>query len=326
MNFTSNPNIKFVTAKLVLLVWIILAIQIFTAFFGKENLLLAVTIITAHLMLSKVHIGIETFQASCIILCTFLYISIVTYISPLNPFWGLFLDFFSIFFIAYVFSIKLEYQLYIPFILCYLFLEGNPITPEQFYKRIIAMIVGCTVVALTYWLAHKNNTDKEILTFKKALQIDFSALRFNFCLRLAASISIAMYIGAILGFAKPLWIGASAFSVTQPYYHQLKERIWHRMFGTLIGAALFILIFIYVLDQKYTETAILFLSFLYSFVQKYHYQVIFITINSLAAAQIIFTAEESIPMRIFFVFLGILIATIINKLLYNKKLDLETTK
>ena len=55
------------------------------------------------------------------------------------------------------------------------------------------------------------------------------------------------------------------------------------------------------------------------FVKPYKYQMIFVTLNALSAAMILFNFTVSIPMRIAFMLVGVVIAIIVNKSMKHVK-------
>ena len=147
---------------------------------------------------------------------------------------------------------------------------------------------------------------------------DKDPLQINFALRMAIGLTISMFIGGIFGFVKGMWISATVLSLTQPHYEQTKERIGQRIIGTIIGAILFIILFCFIVPKSMDTIVLLVLSYIYTFIKPYKIQMIFITLNALAAAMILFDASISVPMRIAFVLVGVVIAFIVNKVLYSR--------
>lgn len=111
-------------------------------------------------------------------------------------------------------------------------------------------------------------------------------------------------------------------SITQPHFDDTKTRVKERFFGTLIGSAIFVLIFVYLVPQQFSSIVLLILSYIYTFIKEYKIKMIFITMSSLGAAMILFQPGVSVPMRIAFIVVGIGIALIVNKVIYGRlKLD-----
>src|SRR5579862_1334290 len=76
-----------------------------------------------------------------------------------------------------------------------------------------------------------------------------------FGLRLWASVSLALYVAFWLQLDAPYWAGASAAVVCQPLLGASLRKGWFRMIGTLIGAAMSV-----VLVAAFPEDRVLFLA------------------------------------------------------------------
>lgn len=255
---------------------------------------------------------------------------IIPFFSRINPFIGILINFFAVFFITYLYKDSDKSMNYMPFMLGYVFLEGNPVDAEGLLVRMLSLLAGGIIVSIFYYFFHykkkaKNTTLK--IVFSK---IDIHSLRFNYAIRMALGIAIAMFIGNIFHFQKSMWISITVMSLTQPHFRQTKERIKARTIGTIIGAILFVLLFVILVPHEYSFILLMVLSYLYTFVEKYNVQMIFITMNSLSAAQVLLGTDVSVFLRITFVLLGAVIAWIVNKAGYysieEKKLELADKK
>lgn len=318
---------KFLSKKklidnLLVMLGIIIFISIFSKFFGEDNTLVGVTIITAALMFSAMDVSIKFKDAIASIIIVFTIMGVTSYVSMLNAFIGIPLNFISVYLITYIFSNKVENKAYLPFMLCYVFMQGNPILGlNQFLIRIGALFIGSIIVALVYYFTHKKSKDDDKRSIKEMFTTEFHAnkIQANFALRMAIGITISMFIGSYFGFQKGMWISATVLSLTQPYYEQTKERIPERIFGTIIGAIAFVIIFYFIVPKSLESMAVLIISYVYMFVKPYKYQMIFVTLNALSAAMILFNFTVSIPMRIAFMLVGVVIAIIVNKSMRHVK-------
>ena len=225
--------------------------------------------------------------------------------------------------VSYLVTNTMETKAYLPFILCYVFIEGTPITWSELPTRLIALFVGGGLIALVYYFSHRKKDDSDHMNISEMIKtMNKDTLQFNFSLRMALAVSIAMLLGSILGFQKSMWISITAMSITQPHFDDTKTRVKERFFGTLIGSAIFVLIFVYLVPQQFSSIVLLILSYIYTFIKEYKIKMIFITMSSLGAAMILFQPGVSVPMRIAFIVVGIGIALIVNKVIYGRlKLD-----
>lgn len=306
-------NAKVLIGKLILLIGIIVFISIFSSIFGSDNTLIGVVIITAILMFSSMNLSLEFKDAILGIIVFFSAMGITSYFVKYHPYIGIVIDFILVFLMTYIFSIDIKKKLYLPFILCYIFLQGSPATDSELPVRVISLFIGGALVAIIYYLTHRKAEEEDRRTIKDMLSnIDIHSLQTNFSLRMAIGITIAIFIGTIFNFTKGMWITSTVLSLTQPYYTDIKEKIGQRLVGTVIGAIIFVILFNFLIPRSLDSIVLLVIGYIYSFIKPYKIQMIFVTLNSLAAAMILFDSTISVPMRIFFVIIGIIIAVLVN--------------
>lgn len=298
--------------------FIIVFINLFSTAFGKSEQLIGVTVETGILMFKSLDLGIKKKQAGLTIILLFILTGITTTIAGLNPFLGVLINFASIFVIMYITTEHMEHKAYMTFILTYIFALGNLPTQETVLNRVASLTIGGILVAFVYWIYHRKTKEGEkepTLGLKEMFQtIDIGSVRFVFCLKMALGITIGMLIGAIFKLPRAMWIGMTVMSLTQPEHEKTKERFKYRIIGTIGGIILFIILFDWLIPHKYAMYAVLLMGYVYSFVEEYHIQMLFITINAMNAAIILFDQTLAIPLRIGFVLLGSVIALILNKI------------
>ena len=213
----------------------------------------------------------------------------------------------------YIPSEKPEYKAYIPFILIYIFDQSNIAVGEDFYTRMVSLIVGGIITGVVYYFRHKNL--KEGIHISKIMKdIDITSPRFIISIRMAIGVSIAILIGTLLGLQRTMWISMSVMSLTQLEFETTKERFKHRIVYTLIGAVAFVLLFQVLIPEKYNGLASIILSYIYTFIKDYKHQIIFITVNALSASMLIFDPTEAIGTRILLIISGCMLAMVINKI------------
>lgn len=320
-----NLTPKVLISNLILIIVIIAFVSLFGAVFGSENTLIGVCAITAMLMFVSVHLCLKLHEAIITTILAFVLMGVTSQVSTINPFLGLVVNFVSLFVIAYLVTNRMETKVYLPFILCYIFIEGTPVNWSLFPKRLIALLAAGVLISIVYYFTHRKKDDSEHLSISEMIKnMKTNSLQFNFSLRMALSVSLAMFIGSLLDFEKSMWISMTAMSITQPYFDDTKVRVKERFFGTIIGAAIFLVLFVYIVPEQFSTVILLVLSYIYTFVKEYKVKIIFVTLNSLGSAMILFSPGVSIPMRIAFIVMGIGIALIVNKVIYGR-LKLEPT-
>ncbi|EGT3616451.1 FUSC family protein [Clostridium perfringens] len=318
-----NLTPKILISNLIMIIGIVAFVTIYGAVFGSSNSLIGVCAITAMIMFVDVHLSLKLNEAIITTILSFVFMGVSTQIASINPFLGLIINFISIFIVSYLVTNTMETKAYLPFMLCYVFIEGTPITWSELPTRLLALFVGGGLIALVYYFSHRKKDDSDHMNISEMIKtMDKNTLQFNFSLRMALSVSIAMLLGSLLGFQKSMWISITAMSITQPHFDDTKTRVKERFFGTLIGSAIFVLIFVYLVPEQFSNIVLFVLSYIYTFIKEYKIKMIFTTMSSLGAAMILFQPGVSVPMRISFIVVGICIAFIVNKVIYGKlKLD-----
>lgn len=292
--------------KLFLLTFIVVFVNIYSMFFGVENTLVGVTVITGALMFMDIDMGYDVKQSTLLIIILFTYISFIASLRNMNIFLGFIIHGLSVFGIIYISTENIKTKAYLPFILLYVFIEGNPVTQQQLSTRIWAGFIGGCIMASVLYIIHnkKNNQAKEVLSILKE-KIDFSSERFRFSLKMAIGISLAILIGRIIGTEKGMWISIVVMSLTQTHYEQTKERIKKRFISTLLGAIIFIVLFKIILPKEYFVVATLILGYIYTFIEEYGLKMIFATVNALVASMTMLDTSKAIFLRVGFLILGI---------------------
>lgn len=299
-----DVKLKTLFSKLVLLIFILIFVMGYNALFGDVNLLMGVAIITGLLMFLNMDIGIKKIQASLLIAITFPVIGVLSYVSGINPVLGLMVHLVTIFLIMMLFSEKMETKAFLPIMLCYVFVQGNPVVYSQTGSRIFGLLVGGVLISIIYYVKHRKSDDTTYANLWSLFgQFDKNAVRIEYAIKMAVGVSLGMLIGDLSHVQKGMWISLTIFSILQPHYTHSKQRVKHRIMGNIIGAVVFVVLFI-MLPPQFSMVITLALSYIYMFVVEYRIQMIFVTINALSAALVLFDYSVSIPMRISFIIIG----------------------
>ena len=304
---------KKIFKNLFMIACIIISVSLCSMMFGSDNSLTWVGIIVGIMLYWNLDIGINKKEAPIVILALFIFTGIANRIAEINPILGIFVNLISIFLIMYIPSEKPEYKAYIPFILIYIFDQSNIAVGEDFYTRMVSLVVGGIITGAVYYFRHKNS-EEGIHISKIMKDIDITSPRFIISIRMAIGVSIAILIGTLLGLQRTMWISMSVMSLTQLEFETTKERFKHRIVYTLIGAVAFVLLFQVLIPEKYNGLASIILSYIYTFIKDYKHQIIFITVNALSASMLIFDPTEAIGTRILLIISGCMLAMAINKI------------
>ena len=153
-------NKKLIISKTITFFAVVSFVVIFKLIFGEKNTLIGVTTVTASLMLLERDLTQSPFKNSFKLILLNLLIGISTYLSTSNMYLGIFVNFFSLFFISYKLCYNLRNPMYLPFNLQYLFLLANPVNNQEFPLRIAALITGALIIMITQVLVNKNKFTK----------------------------------------------------------------------------------------------------------------------------------------------------------------------
>ena len=319
---------KTIISNLIMITLTVLGIGLASSIFGSNNTLVWVAMQVSLTMYTKMNIGIDKKQAPIIIILLFLLIGISNRLAMLNPFLGAVINFITIFIIMYIPSRKVEQKPYMPFILCYIFAQSNPATGNDLKTRFISLLLGGILVAITYYISHRKSEEEKIHIKNIFKNIDITSNRFILSFKMAIGVTLAMFIGDIIGLQKTMWIALSVMSITQIDFKQTQERFKYRIISTIIGAIAFVILFKYLIPEHYTVIASLILSYIYTFVEAYNIQIIFVTVNSLSSAMLLFDSVTAVWLRIILVITGCVIGYTINKLNFEKifKKDKKSNK
>ena len=78
--------------------------------------------------------------------------------------------------------------------------------------------------------------------------------------------------------------------------------------------------------EKYDVIVTIILNYIYTFINDYKYQVIFITVNAISSASALFDTSTAIELRILLIIFGCVLGYIINKINFRKYFTLLKRK
>lgn len=102
--------------------------------------------------------------------------------------------------------------------------------------------------------------EKPSLWFMIKSSISKSSLRFTFSLRLAIMISVVYFVAELVHFEYAEWIIITIAMASVPYRDHMKIKGLNRIYGTLIGGAIFFILFT-LIDQEIIKILIILIAF-----------------------------------------------------------------
>lgn len=183
------------------------------------------------------------------------------------------------------------------------------------------MFIKDSLIELNDYGNKKHNWIKEVeeipSKFKKR-ELSTS-LKLSYATRLATGIAIGGFIMDYFNISEGRWILFTILSIINPIYEVSKEKSKDRIKSTIVGGIIVVLLFSIFKDSTIRGLIIMGTGYIGGFTNKYKYNMICVTISAIGSAALIGSAEILTVNRILFVALGIVIATVVNKLLlpYN---------
>lgn len=128
----------------------------FTSVFGKENSLIGVTIIIAMLMYLERDLTVHPWRNFFMLLGINLLQGIFGYLSAMNLWLGIPLNFIAMFCVGYFFTYSVKKSLYIIFGFQYLFILSTPVLTSDLPLRLLALASGAAIVMIVQLIANKD--------------------------------------------------------------------------------------------------------------------------------------------------------------------------
>lgn len=281
----------------------------FASVFGFGNIYIGVSLATALLTYRHIDLGFSPKHAAPCLLGLFLLTGLASWANGLGVWISVPINFLTVYILTSCTATRLEQKAYIPLVLCFIFVQGNPVAGSANLLRMLGFLFTGTLAALCYYLFHRRQP--QALTMKEVAE---NALRFSertqFSLRMAAALTAAMLIGGLLHCDRPMWLGIVTFAMTRPLFSETVSRIKHRTFGCALGVLCFVLLHKYLIDPRYSAVLLMACGFLSSVPGRYGFQQIFVTVNALGAAALLLGGTQSVTLRLLFLAGGIAIALV----------------
>lgn len=139
------------------------------------------------------------------------------------------------------------------------------------------------------------------------------SVKFSYAIRVSLGITISAFIADYFKFAEGRWIYFTTFAIIIPIYELSKKKLKDRIFATLVGGAIIVIVFTLFKNMLIRMLVIMAAGYLRSYTSTYRYGTIYTTICAIGAAamtggEVVLTID-----RIVFVIFGTIIAIIINR-------------
>ena len=146
--------------------------------FGEKNIMLAFPIALTSAVLGRQNFKVKTFNKTIRIILMDLIIVTLAYISRLNIFIGIFINFISIFLIMYTITSPYDPTFYKPFIMLYAFTQYAGVPLNKMPARYLSVILGVLVIVLCNKIVNEIN-EKSLLgkSIYKALSLISEGLK-----------------------------------------------------------------------------------------------------------------------------------------------------
>lgn len=325
----NKEKIKSFIGKVIIFIFCIVFVNGYIKIFGAENSTIAIVLLTGLLMFLKNDLGFKAKQAAFCFPLLYLIMILSSKISLINPYIGIVINIISIGFILIISSYKIGEDNQIPFLLGYIFCQGYDVSGELFEKRIISVIIISSLIGIIYYMKNRKNTyEKGILDVFKELNIHSEKTQWY--IKLALTLTLTMFLGSIFGYPRTIWISFAVLSLVRHEKEEYRHRLKRRLIATMIGTALFFIVFTYLVPQEYQVIVSLLAGFIMMFLDSYFVKTIANSFTALISATVLFSTTGAAEIRIISNIIGIIIVLICQALfevVFDKiKLNRENKK
>lgn len=145
--------------------------------------------------------------------------------------------------------------------------------------------------------------------------------RVAYGIRLGLVVALTFFIVDLFNIEFGEWAVYTVFALSQPHSEYTVCKSKKRIIGTLLGSVIMFILFNLITDSELRTIMLVLAGYLMSYVSDYRNLVAFVTVSSVASAALYVANPNIIIMnRVIFVVIGIAIALIANKFVFNRKL------
>ncbi|MGX4599346.1 FUSC family protein [Faecalimicrobium sp. JNUCC 81] len=139
------------------------------------------------------------------------------------------------------------------------------------------------------------------------------SLRFSYALKIGLLTAIAGFIMDYFKLQDGRWIMFTVFSLTQTYSENCLTKSEQRVEATLIGSALFFVLFTIIKDESIRGLILILAGYMNSYLTNYKYLIICVTVSSLGSAAIASSPDILVLHRVMYIIIGAIISLLANR-------------
>lgn len=319
-------RMKKFTSKTVIFISVLVFVKIFESIFGIRNSQVGITVMISALVFMQEDLTDKPVKNLVRLISANLVLGVFSHLANYNLWLGLVLNFVTLAAIGYLLSYTLNKVMIIPFALQYLFMLYNPVSGVDFSKRLLGLGIGAILImAVQFIIYRKNNTVKveeseviEVEDNKKTYRhieilgkiYKIHTVRAAYAIRVGLTTAITALVVALLNIHQGRWIVYTIFSLTELYSENCIIRSKQRLQGTLAGVLIILILFMFIKNNTVRGLMVLVGGYLEC-----------ITMSVVASTSLINGTLTTAIERILYVFVGIILALIVDKVLLTKKLE-----
>lgn len=153
-------NIKRFKLPLIFAVLSVVLMGGYKTIFGVENTIIGLIIAMASYAFLRLDLTSYPIYKSMIFLILNLFLAISAYISSINPFIGLTINFLILFTVSFIYTTEFKNVISYIFLLLYVYMWEYPISLDQLPRRLVAMGVGVFIIIGIHILFNRRNFKK----------------------------------------------------------------------------------------------------------------------------------------------------------------------
>ncbi|TBX08046.1 FUSC family protein [Clostridium perfringens] len=153
-------NIKRFKLPLIFAVLSVVLMGLYKTIFGVENTVIGLIIAMASYAFLRLDLTSYPIYKSMIFLILNLFLAISAYISSINPFVGLIINFLILFTVSFIYTTEFKNVISYIFLLLYVYMLEYPISLDELPRRLVAMGVGVFIIIGIHILFNRRNFKK----------------------------------------------------------------------------------------------------------------------------------------------------------------------
>jgi uncharacterized membrane protein YccC len=152
--------LKKIEKPVMLFLVILMSVGLYGLLFGSENVTLGVSTVLAVLIYLSRDLTANPVKNTLKLILFNVVMGLVAYLSSLNLFLTIPINFISLFTIAAALSYTISSPISTPFSMQYIFLIANPVSLEALPLRLAALVTGAIIIMAVQWLVNRNQVAK----------------------------------------------------------------------------------------------------------------------------------------------------------------------